>query len=163
MQSGPVFCRRLDFFAHFSQIVTMAVWRRFGEEAAFTSPSIRNSIHRKEHLQVPLHVLLRSIATGSWTPRAAERSGTRVQPRRSRAAVRQQAASFIVGSPKAAGPNGAAWTPGGLERKPATHSWAEAVDPRWRSFVPSDFIHHMEEHRKARCLTLGAELGRALP
>eukprot|EP00439_Symbiodinium_sp_Y106_P069158 s1229_g11.t2 len=24
----------------------------------------------------------------------------------------------------------------------------KAVDPRWRSFVPSDFIHHMEEHRK---------------
>ena len=100
MQSGPVFCRRLDFFAHFSQIVTMAVWRRFGEEAAFTSPSIRNSIHRKEHLQVPLHVLLRSIATGSWTPRAAERSGTRVQPEAEQGSSKAASSFFHSGKPQ---------------------------------------------------------------
>ncbi|CAE7917845.1 DNAH3, partial [Symbiodinium sp. KB8] len=63
-------------------IVTMAVWRRFGEE-----------IHR--------HRILDTTRCGKVGDKGAAR-----------------------------GPNGA------------------AVDPRWRSFVPSDFIHHMEEHRK---------------
>ena len=106
-----------------------------------------------------MQVLLRSIATGSWTPRAAEKSGTRAQPEAEQGSGKAACSlDHGVRRPKAAGPNGAAWTPGGLERKPATNSCAKAVDPRWRSFVPSDFIHHMEEHRKARRSTRGAQL-----
>ena len=71
------------FFAHVARDRDhgrlASFWRR-GKRLSLLRPFLYHFTKNQRKEPLPVHVLLRSIATGSWTPRAAEKSGTRAQP-----------------------------------------------------------------------------------